>query len=166
MGGDAIELLRETLRWLRATWWEHEFFIQRDIAWTVQKRLLDKIAARQLRYRVYHNYTMPNSKRVSFALVDYAGRVALAVEFQYEPDHKRTDDFTAGKLDPSVVDWNDSVGRDVKRVREFVRRGLANRAVSVFFDEGGHFHHRDPHPGSGWDSNGPFPILISEYPRP
>lgn len=166
MGADAARLFWETVLWLRTTWWDHGFFVQRDVAWTAQKRLLDEIDRRQLPYRVYHNYTMPNRKQASLALVDYSGRVALAVEFQYEPDHDRTDEFTSGKLDPSVVDWNDGVGRDVKRVREFVRKGWAKQAVSVFFDEGAHFYHRDPHPGSHWDSGRPFPILIAEYPDP
>ena len=162
MGDDASELLWKTLAWLRMTWWRHHFFVQRDVVWTVQKRLIEQAAARHRPYRVCHNHTMPDGKHVDLALIDYVGQVALAIEFQYEPDHERTEDFTPGKLDPSVVDWNDGVGNDVERVCRFVRKGCAKRAVSVFFDEGGHFAHRKRHPGSRWDTGGPFPILIAE----
>ena len=162
MRDDVVELFRESLTWLRKTWCGHQFFVQRDVVWTLQKHLIDAVAARHLPYRVCHNYTMWKGSRTALALVGGDGRVTLAVEFQYEPNHDRADEFTPGKFDPSVVDWNDGVGFGVKRVHEFVAKGLAEGAVSLFFDEGGHFAHRKPHPGSRWDTAGPFPILITE----
>ena len=163
MGDAAAELLWKSVCSLRESWWCHRFFVQRDVVWTIQKRLIEEVAARDRPYRVCHNYTMEKGKRRTspVALVG-AHRVVLAVEIQYEPDHDRTNEFTPGKFDPSVVDWNDGVGKAVKRVHEFVAKGLAERAVSLFFDEGGHFAHRKPHPGSWWDTAGLFPILITE----
>ena len=69
------------------------------------------------------DYTMPNSKRVSLALRLDAGRVSLAVQFQYEPDPKRTDatGTSACKLELTSVSTSSKIklsGDDVRRVRD------------------------------------------------
>ena len=95
-------------------------------------------------------------------------QVELAIEFKYEPDHERGKgpncNIWPTKLYPSVVFWGkEGVLKDVKRCEEFIDKGVATAAVTIFIDEGGLFRHKNPHPGTewiDWDSNGKQKISI------
>ncbi len=149
------------LHWVLETWWQHRFFVQRDVVWTIQKRLIDEPAAQSLSYRVHHNYKMPDGTLAALALVGRRGHVALALKVKYEPDHDRTDNFLLGKLTPSVVTWTD-VAQDVERVNGWVAQGYAQEALALLFDEGWHFRQQILHPGSRWETRAGVPLLIAE----
>ncbi|MDE0127794.1 MAG: hypothetical protein OXN97_24770 [Bryobacterales bacterium] len=149
----AQQLFFDVLDWLRDTYCTHRFFTERDVVWTVQKRLLHEAASRNLRYRVFHNDRMTKGEAKSapadLALLDPGNRAHLAIEFKYEPDHQRVrTEFPASKF--PVVDWKE-VTKDIERVQEFVREEFTPRAISVFVDEGGHFRKRPAPPGSRWE---------------
>ncbi|MXZ59353.1 MAG: hypothetical protein F4228_14070 [Acidobacteria bacterium] len=150
---DTRHLFFDVLDWLRNTYRTHRFFTERDVVWTVQKRLLHEAASRNLHYRVFHNDRMTKGEAKSapadLVLVDPEDRAHLAIEFKYEPDHQRVrKEFPASKF--PVVDWKE-VTTDIERVQEFVREGFTLRAVSVFVDEGGHFRRRPAPRGSRWE---------------
>ena len=86
-----------------------------------------------------------------------------ALEFKYEPSHRRAD-IEPKKL--PVVSWGeDGVAGDIVRVRKFVAEGRTKAARSYFIDEGGYFRHREPHAGSCWVSwGGDCWVLISQAP--
>jgi|SRR5690554_2337605 len=149
---EAVDAFNGAMEWLREHYADFTFFQERDVVWTVQLRLLEQVATRQLPLRVYHGYPILPAERSSIcadlALVDRRGRVALAIEFKYEPSHRRGD-IKMTKF--PVVEWGkEGVGRDIKRIREFVDQGGVAAACAVFIDEDGHFRHRKPHPGSEW----------------
>lgn len=150
---EAERLFEDALDWLRATYDSHGFFhVERDVVWTVQKRLTVQVAALQLPLRVFNDYPMVPAKNRSLSadlcLVGAQGSVDVAAEFKFEPAHARGD---VQKQKLPVVFWGmDGVGKDVQRVRDYVEHGKARVAYSVFIDEGGAFRHREAHPGSSW----------------
>jgi hypothetical protein len=150
---DTFEFFEDSIAWLRQNYASFCFFVERDIVWTLQTHMINQIYEQQLAYRVFNDYPMlPGSRRSLSAdlaiLSADNGNVDVAVEFKYEPSHKRKD------IMPSkfpVVFWgSDGVGKDVQRIQEFVSTGHAKKACSIFIDEGGAFHHRPAHPGSRW----------------
>lgn len=148
----ARQLFLDVLDWLRETYSTHRFFTERDLVWTVQKRLLHEGSLRNLQYRVFHDYKMIKgglkSAPADLVLLDPADRAKLAVEFKYEPDHQRGGtEFPLSKF--PVVDWKEVI-KDTQRVEAFGRQGFASHAVSLFVDEGRYCRHRMPPPGSRW----------------
>lgn len=150
------DLFEQVIGWLRSTYDEHAFYRERDVVWTVQKRLVREIKERALPFKVFNDYRVVPQIRKSADLVvtSEVGDVEVAAEFKYEPSHYR-DDILKNKL-PAVF-WGaapseakDSVGHDVERAREYVESGKAKMACSIFVDEGAHFRHRRPFPGSRW----------------
>lgn len=126
--------------------------MERDIVWTIQKNLQQQIDKHALPYQVFNDYPMlPGLHRsLSADLVIRAlnNGAEVAVEFKYEPAHERND-ILRQKL--PVVAWgDDGVGKDVKRIHEFVEKGKTKAAYSLFIDEGGSFRERPPHPQSKW----------------
>jgi hypothetical protein len=150
----ASALIEEAVDWLREHYGEFDFWVERDLVWTVQTRLRQVIRGRGLPYLVLNDYPMLAGSRrsVSADLVvrDRRTGAMVAAEFKYEPAHWRTE-FMAmpGKL-PVVVWGAEGVAKDVGRIRAFVEQGVASVAFAVFIDEGRHFRHRAPHPGSRW----------------
>jgi len=137
-----------------AHYWEFEFWIERDLVWTVQTRLRKLISDRGLPWTVFNDYPLlPGTWRARSADVvirDMGKEVLVAAELKYEPSHHRAE-FRAlpGKL--PVVFWGmDGVAKDVARVREFVDAGSARTAFAVFIDEGRHFRQRPAHPDAEW----------------
>jgi hypothetical protein len=148
----AAALFEEAVAWLQEHYDEFEFWVERDLVWTVQSRLRQVVRERSLPFGVLNDYPLlPGARRaLSADLVvrDADTTVLVAVEFKYEPSHKRTE-LLPGKL--PVVFWgDDGVAKDIRRIREFVERGVARVAYAVFLDEGGYFRHRPPHPGAAW----------------
>ena len=80
------------------------------------------------------------------AILDRGGKIKVAAEFKYEPDHRRQD-ILRQKL--PLVGWKD-MEKDIARIRTFVEPGVIESGYTVFIDEGGYFRHRDAHLGSNW----------------
>jgi hypothetical protein len=162
----------ESLDWLRTQYGSYRFFAERDLVWTLQEDLRGRLARAGLPSLVFNDFPMLKGNRralsADIALVDPHGHVALAAEFKYEPDHRRGGphaEIWPTKLQPSVVFWDtEGVLKDVQRIREFVDQGRTPVAYSIFVDEGGHFRHRSPHPGTewqDWDCGGARPRRVS-----
>ena len=149
---EAEELADRAIDWLRDHYDEHRFFVERDLVWTLQLRLRDLLRQANSDLRVLNDFPMiPTSRRslsADLALISPDDRVQLALEFKYEPSHRRTD--ILGSKFPVVFWGAEGVAKDVERVRLFVAQGRAVAARSYFIDEGGYFAHRPPHEGSSW----------------
>jgi hypothetical protein len=163
------QLLREALDWLRVNYGRFEFWVERDLGWTVQTRLRQVVRERGLPYLVLNDYPMLAGTRRSVCadLVIRERRTGsmMAAEFKYEPRHQRAD-FLAMPNKLPVVSWGaDGVAKDIERIRTFVEAGVVSAAHAVFVDEGRHFRHRPAHPGSTWeDWNDAGPsILWTQY---
>lgn len=150
----AMQLFEGSLEWLRQNYTQFRFFTERDLVWTVQTQMRKRIDDDRLPFRVFNDYPLLAGKRRSLsadlAILNSENLVVVAVEFKYEPSHQRKGiDISNGKF--PVVFWgDDGVGKDVKRIREFVAQGRAQVAYAVFIDEGGAFYRRPAHPHSEW----------------
>jgi len=144
---DASTLFEAAIAWLRDNYGNYRFYVERDVVWTLQTRLVSLIQHQSLALRIFHHFPMGDRRGINcdLALVNPDDSVALAAEFKYEPSHRRSDIWHT-KF--PVVFWNEGVGHDIERVHSFVAMGAA--AYAVFIDEGGYFRHRPPHPGSTW----------------
>lgn len=172
----AWALAAEAVDWLRENYGQFEFWVERDLVWTLQTRLRAVIIERGLPFTVLSDYAMiPGPRRsLSADLVvrDSTGQVLVTAELKYEPSHMRSE-FRGqpGKL--PVVSWGaDGVAKDVARIRQFVEAGVSRAAFAMFLDEGRYFRARTPHPGSAWrdwDSSVPGnaspAVLWSEWPQ-
>jgi hypothetical protein len=120
----ASALLEETVAWLHENYEQFEFWVERDLVWTVQTHLRKLIGERCLSYEVFNDYPLlPGVRRALSAdlvIRDPVKGVLVAAEFKYKPSHTRVE-FRAmpGKL-PVVVWGADGVAKDVVRIREFV----------------------------------------------
>ena len=142
----ARQLSVDVLTWLRTTYSSHGFFLKRDVAWTIQKRLLDRICLWGPPYRVVHNYKVPKStgRQFDLVLLDADGTVVLALKFQFEPAEK----LAPGKS--PVVEWT-TVVNDIGFVQALVKKKHAQSACSLFIDESGAFRKKPAPPGSHWE---------------
>jgi hypothetical protein len=150
----APALFAEAVAWLRDHYGQFEFWVERDLVWTVQTHLRRLVGERGLSYLVFNDYPMLAGPRRSLsadlAIRDQRTGAMLAAEFKYEPGHRRPEFMAApGKL-PVVVWGAEGVAKDVARIRAFVEAGAASVAFALFIDEGRHFRHRPAHPDSTW----------------
>ena len=144
----ASELFETSIAWLQDNYSNFRFFQERDLVWTVQTHINEKIEEQELPYQVFNDYPMLSGKRTDLAILNQNGIVEVAVEFKYEPSHSRSD-ILPTKF--PVVSWgNDGVGEDVERIHNFVDKRAAEVAYSIFIDEGSHFRNRNPYSGSKW----------------
>lgn len=151
---EAAKVFEEAIEWLRQRYPAFRFFTERDIVWTLQLYLSEQMQARALPYRVFNDYPiLPGIRRslcADIAILNSQNEVEVAAEFKYEPAHERTDVWPS-KFLQTVVFWgDDGIGKDVRRVQEFVQKGVARSAYAVFIDEGSLFRNRPAHPGSRW----------------
>lgn len=148
----ATDLFENAMVWLRDEYPRFRFFYERDVVWTVQTWIIERIEKGGLPYRVFNDYPVAPGKRRSLstdlAILGPGDAVEVAMEFKYEPAHWRSD-ILASKL-PAVFWGRDGVAHDLERIRDYVTQGRAQAAYSVFIDEGGYFRSRQPHPGSEW----------------
>lgn len=170
-------LIEEAVDWLREHYADYEFWVVRDVVWTLQTHLRWLVGERGLPYLVLNDYPMLAGTRraLSADLVvrDRPTGGMVAAEFKYEPAHRRTEFMaTPGKL-PVVLWGAEGVAKDLGRIREFVEAGAATAAYAVFIDEGRYFRHRPAHPGSewvDWDATTPGgaapSVLWSRWPAP
>ncbi|MCL6597619.1 MAG: hypothetical protein K6T81_02620 [Alicyclobacillus macrosporangiidus] len=142
----ADELFLSAMEWLKDNYEEFVFFVERDIVWTLQTYIMKIIEKLELPFVLYNDHQLIPGKRADLAILDDEGVVTIAVEFKYEPSHKRTD-ITPGKF--PVVMWSE-VEKDVLRVKEFVLCEKAKRAYAILIDEGGHFEKKQPPQGAQW----------------
>ena len=140
---DAELLFLEALQWLGGTYGERVFYVERDVVYTVQTKLNALLTGARTPWTVYNDYPMiPGPRRslsADLAIVDAAGGVAIAVEFKYEPCHRRHDVL---KYKLPVVEWA-GVVKDTVRVQEFVNTEKAVVGYAVCIDEGGSLARRD-----------------------
>lgn len=142
------QLVDTSLAWLSEHYWDEPFWVERDLAWTLQRRLSDAAEAAGSDVRIVHNF------RTSVGHVDLAivrdDQVVTIIECKYEPARHRRD-FVSGRLDQPVVFWDhDGVLEDIRRVTKAVAGGEAAMAYALFVDEGGRFRHRESPPTSRW----------------
>lgn len=163
---DATGLFEDTIAWLRQNYSGFRFFVERDIVWTVQTRIITRIELENLEYRIYHNFPMFPGKTVDLAILRRDNSVAFAAEFKYEPSHERKfKDLLPTKL--PVVFWDEGVGKDMIRIQEFVDGGKTDMACMLFIDEGGYFRWREPFTGSQWvDWGGGVSVLSAQIGTP
>jgi hypothetical protein len=172
----ASTLIEEAVDWLREHYGEFDFWVERDLAWTVQTQLRRMVDERELPYLVLNDYPMLAGSRraltADLVIRDRRTGTMVAVEFRYEPAQWRTE-FMAmpGKL-PVVVWGAEGVAKDVGRIRKFVEEGVASVGYALFVDEGRRFRHRQAHPGTRWvdwdapESGGVGPsVLWSRWPE-
>ena len=149
----ASTLIEEAVYWLREHYEKFEFWVARDLVWTVQTHLRQMVGERGLPYLVLNDYPMLAGSRRSLSadlvIRDRRTGAMVAAEFRYEPAHWRIEFMaTPGKLPVQV--WGEGVAKNVGRIRAFVEEGAASVAFAVFIDEGRYFRHREAHPGSRW----------------
>jgi hypothetical protein len=146
----AMGLTADSLAELRAAYPRKPFFVERDVVWTVQTWMLGAVAGRQLDLTVRTEHAMerkPNRARsADLALLTSDGAVAVAVEFKFEPAHRRAD-VVKSKL--PVVVWGDVV-KDSERVQRWTSEGRCSAGLAILVDEGGYFRHRPVPPGAVW----------------
>jgi hypothetical protein len=94
-------------------------------------------------WRLFNDYPMiPGPRRslsADLALLDARREVRLAVEFKYEPCHRRHD-VLRDRL--PVTAWADIV-KDIDRVRRYVQENRTDVAYAVVIDEGNYLARRD-----------------------
>ena len=115
------ELFENAMDWLREHYGEYRFFAERDVVWTVQKRIMEEIQATGLSYRVFNDHTMPSGAHADLVILADDGSVVVAAEFKYEPSHGRSVN-RGGDISPTkfpVAVWAD-IGNDVQRIRQYV----------------------------------------------
>jgi hypothetical protein len=142
---EARTLILDALAWLRSSYPQHGFYVERDLVWTLQKWLDREITARALGLRVLNDYGVEPGPRRSLSgdlvlLPVDSPTPLLVAEFKFEPSHER------GDIDPKklpVVGWH-GVVKDVDRIRRWVESGLTAEGLAVFVDEGGYRHARRP----------------------
>ena len=147
---DAAQLFETVMQWLREHYADYRFFTERDIVWTVQLRLYAEIERQGLPFRVFNDYTMERNVRADLAILE-ADAVAVAAEFKYEPDPRRSTshggDIWHSKL--PVVIWAEAE-KDIERAKNYVIQRQAKTAYSVVIDEGGKHKWRNPPNGCDW----------------
>lgn len=169
--GEAETLFRHGLGWLSEQYGDRVFYVERDLVYTLQTRLNQLIAADKAPLTVCNDYPMlPGPRRhlsADLALIAPSGDVAVAVEFKYEPCHRRHD-VLRHKLPVPV--WADIL-KDTVRVHDFVELGKTAIGYAICVDEGGHLSRRDLTvyvDQQAWDGrprhDHPVTALIHRYP--
>lgn len=88
-------MFEQTIAWLRDTYDERPFYVERDVVYAVQLRLWEMVRGHGLDWEVFNDYPMVPGPRRAFsadiAVRDSSGSVLVAAEFKYEPDHSPPD---------------------------------------------------------------------------
>jgi len=148
---DAPRFFTDALAWLLDDYGRWRFFTRRDVAWSLQRRLLDEFQRRGVAWGVAHDHgVLPGPRRrlpSDLAVLDEAGRVELAVELRYEPAASRGD-LRRERL--PLVTWAQVLG-DHARAERIRRGGHARNAMALLLDEGGRFRERSAPTGARWE---------------
>lgn len=159
----AEELFNSAVKWLKENYRNHTFYLERDIVWTLQNKLLDIIKANKLPFDVFNDITIyrwtdnSNKKRkiapdLIIICKDKVQRTQrnlikglelpaeLVLELKYQPSYKRKEiDIPRTKF-PAVFWSNGSSSTiigDIKRISKCIQCGKTNIAYAMFIDEGG-----------------------------
>lgn len=161
---DAERCFLEALIELQSAYSECTFFVERDVVWTMQLRLRDRLKPG---WRVFNDYgLLPGPRRALSAdlvILNSNDELQLAAEFKYEPCRRRTD-IQAKKL--PVIGWND-VHRDAERLVRFVEESGVPAAYGICVDEGGRYAGRTAPAGAWrehWDTGYETLVTITRYP--
>ena len=179
---EANVLFEKAIDWVKEDYKKFCFHKERDIVWTIQKKITEIIEEDDLPYKVYDEYPiMPGKRRsitVDLAILnkDFVPRqgevIEVTAEFKYEPDHDREDMLTYyynaegnKKTKFPLVFWKEGVGKDIENAKKYFSLKLCKNSYSCFIDEGGYFRHHTPFDDSNWidyqvNSNGPKEISI------
>ena len=125
---ESEEIFDKIINEFTETYTPNYFYTERDIVWTIQKRLIEKIKERELqdKYRIFNEYPLlkvvkgekgkGRSKSTDLVIKNKKeNRIEIAIEFKYEPDHKRKD-MPPDKLKQQVVFWKD-VMKDLDKIK-------------------------------------------------
>jgi hypothetical protein len=147
---DALDIFLEGMNWLKQNYASFRFFLERDVVWTVQKRILETVENQGLPYRVFNDYPiLPGVHRSissDLAILDQKSMIELIVEFKYEPAHERQDICTH-KL---PVVFPNNIEKDIARIEQFAA-GKTETALAIFIDEGGHYRSKLSYLESEWE---------------
>lgn len=169
---EATELFENAMDWLRQHYDEYRFYLERDIVWTVQVKLIDEVLENDLPYTIFSDYSLSQGNLIDLVILADDGAPIVAAEFKYEPSegrrffariHRGQNSWTAPKGRFTVdkrtmigsrfrtVAWV-NVTKDVERARHYANRRIVRTAYSIFIDEGGsrRFQGKTPPPGSEW----------------
>ncbi len=143
----AAAQFKEALEWVSRNYERHSFWCERDVVWTVERKLRELVNEGGPRRLVLPEYPMRHAGRRSECadlVIREHDETVLVVEFKYEPDYRRPE-FAAypaqGRRRLPVVAWK-SVERDIERVQEYVASNRAKAGVAVLIDEGGYWQSR------------------------
>jgi hypothetical protein len=168
--GAAVGLLLDGLGWVREHYRQFEFWVERDLVWTLQTRLRRVARERELDFLVLGDYPVLAGTRrtvcADLVIRDRQSGAMVAAEFKFEPSHERTDFLAMPDKLPAVQWRGDGVAKDIALIKTFVDDGAVDAAFAVFVDEGRYFRHRPAPPGSAWvdwDDAGPS-ILWTRWP--
>jgi len=165
---EADVIFEKALDWLKTNYEKFHFHKERDIVWTIQKKITEIIKENDFPFVVYDEYPIRPGNRSSirvdiailrknFIIPKQGNIIEVAAEFKYEPDHNREDMLTYfydaqgnKKTKFPLVFWKDGVGKDIEIAKEYFSLKLAKASYSIFIDEGGYFRKNTPFIGSKW----------------
>jgi len=176
---DLKKILKESLYWLKRNYHKYNFFEERDIVWTLQVHLIEKI--KNSNFKVFSEYPVSlcledekDEKKYYSDLAILENNIVKAlIQFKYEPNKGRKEDFRPSKLNYPTIFWDNKKGyssviRDIKIVKAFVDQNKNNVGYSIFIDEGGRFynmHKHDKPRNAKWNTSWKkgMAVLIAEY---
>ncbi len=92
---EASELFENAIIWLKEHYAQFQFFVERDVVWTLQLYLIRQIREQSLPYPVFNDYPiLPGTRRslcVDLAILNTENLIEGAAEFKYEPSHQRAE---------------------------------------------------------------------------
>jgi hypothetical protein len=95
---------------------------------------------KKLSLKVYNDYPMIKGQRRSLSadlvILNDLNEVEVAVEFKYEPSHKRKE-YTNGKF--PVTDRK-RILNDIARIKEFIDSGKVKSVHAIFIGEGSYLY--------------------------
>ena len=59
----AREMFEQTLEWLKSNYGNYDFFLERDLVWTIQQKLREIIAEDNLQFEVYNDFPIAKGQR-------------------------------------------------------------------------------------------------------
>lgn len=156
----AEELFNSAMKWLQKNYFNHTFYLERDIVWALQNKLVEIINENKLSFAVFNDITIhdnSNKKRkIAPDLIiirkDKVQRtqrnlikgfqfpVELILELKYQPSYKRKKiDIPRTKF-PAVFWSNGSSSTiigDIERISMCIQGCKTKIAYAMFIDEGG-----------------------------
>lgn len=160
------DILDSVLKWLESAYGDYDFFLERDIAWTIQCKVRESIYKGHYQLKVVHEF-----RKFDLAILNNQNIDQVVIELKYEPDHQRANegDFLNTKFD--VCAWCDIL-KDIKKAEDYVSQNPSRKAVTILFDEGDYWKKKQPQapPHTKWEiwkCNGRKPrhfhILIGRF---